>query len=110
MFGEKKLTSLRIFEMSIDDGAHGYVPVSCAVSKKLASNLLLSTAAHEALKSNVQVYGHESPSDEDLHVAGEEEMEDPSISTDALVELLSTVSGNENVTQRNRFRAEERRY
>ncbi|GFT36293.1 protein Red [Nephila pilipes] len=54
------------------------------------------------------VYGHESASDV-LHVVSEEKTEDPSISTDSLVELSSTESGNENVTQRIRYRAEERR-
>ncbi|GBN17716.1 hypothetical protein AVEN_109517-1 [Araneus ventricosus] len=44
-FRERETTPLRIFEMNIDDGVHGPVPVTCAVSKKLVSNLLLSTAA-----------------------------------------------------------------
>ncbi|GFT60737.1 hypothetical protein NPIL_52281 [Nephila pilipes] len=48
--------------MSIDDREHGYIPASCAVSKNLVSDLLLSTAAYEAFRENVQVYGHESPS------------------------------------------------
>ncbi|GBL92132.1 Retrovirus-related Pol polyprotein from transposon 297 [Araneus ventricosus] len=34
-FGDRETTPLRIFEMNIDDGVHGLVPVTCAVSKKL---------------------------------------------------------------------------
>ncbi|GFT94113.1 hypothetical protein NPIL_148921 [Nephila pilipes] len=65
--------------MSTNGGVHGYVPVPCAVSKKLASDLLLSTAAYEAIKENVQVYGSRITLDvEDVHVAGEEVVEDPS--------------------------------
>ncbi|GFS50649.1 hypothetical protein NPIL_247781 [Nephila pilipes] len=68
--------------------------------KKLASDLLLSTTAYEALREKSQMYGHESPSNEDdVHVASEEETENPSVSTEALVELLSTESSNENGTQ-----------
>ncbi|GFU37838.1 hypothetical protein NPIL_646461 [Nephila pilipes] len=80
------------------------------VSKKLTSDVLLRTAAYETLRQNVQVYGQESSlDDEDVFVASEEESENPSVSTAALVELLSTDSGNENVTQRYRDRAKERR-
>ncbi|GFS52139.1 hypothetical protein NPIL_110151 [Nephila pilipes] len=43
-----------------------------------------------------------------FHVAGEEGTEDLSISTDSLVVLLSIKSGNENVSQINIYRAEER--
>ncbi|GFS35876.1 protein Red [Nephila pilipes] len=53
------------------------------------------------------VYGHESFLFEDLLIADEEETEDPSVSIEALMELL-IVSGNENVTQRYRNRAKER--
>ncbi|GFS33288.1 protein Red [Nephila pilipes] len=95
--------------MRTDYGAHGYVLVPCVVSKKLASFLLLSTTAYEVLKENIQMYGQESSSYEDLHVAGEKEMENHSISTDALVELLSTESDKESVTEKNRYRAEVRR-
>ncbi|GFU33285.1 CCHC-type domain-containing protein [Nephila pilipes] len=108
-FGEKEVAPLRILEMGIDNGTHRYALVPCAVSKKLASDFLSSNAAYEALNEYVQVYGPESNSDKDLYAAGEEETEDPSISTDALVELLSTESGNENMTQRNRYGDNERR-
>ncbi|GFT18898.1 hypothetical protein NPIL_471251 [Nephila pilipes] len=77
--------------MSIDVGAYEYVPEPWTVSKEPASDLILSTTAYEALRANVQMYGHESPSDdEDDHVSSEEETEDPSVSTEALVELSST--------------------
>ncbi|GFS82487.1 hypothetical protein NPIL_430631 [Nephila pilipes] len=56
----------------------GYVCMIMHTSKKLASDFLLSTAAYEAVRKNVQVYGHESPSDEDLLVDDEEETENPS--------------------------------
>ncbi|GFS30139.1 protein Red, partial [Nephila pilipes] len=52
------------------------------------------------IKENVQEYGNESPSDEVLHDTGKEETEDLSVSTVALVALVSTESGNKNVTQR----------
>ncbi|GFU53149.1 hypothetical protein NPIL_64081, partial [Nephila pilipes] len=46
--------------------------------KKLESVLLLSTTAYEVLRENAQVYGHESPcNDEDVHFSSEEEIEDP---------------------------------
>ncbi|GFS49971.1 transposon Ty3-I Gag-Pol polyprotein [Nephila pilipes] len=87
-FREKEEAPLRIFEVSIEDGAERYVTVPCAVSKKLASDKLLSTAAYEALRENEQVYGHESHSDDETVLfASEEETEDPSVSTKALVEL-----------------------
>ncbi|GFS77612.1 hypothetical protein NPIL_536351 [Nephila pilipes] len=63
-FGKKEVAPLRIFEMSIDDGVQG---------------------------EDAQVYDHESPSnDEDVHFSSEEEIEDHFVSTEALVELLST--------------------
>ncbi|GFS99248.1 protein Red [Nephila pilipes] len=65
--------------MIIDDGALQYVTVKCAVSKKLASDFLLSTDAHKALRRNVQVYDHESSSEEDLIVDDKEETENPSV-------------------------------
>ncbi|GFU03309.1 protein Red [Nephila pilipes] len=80
--------------MSIDDRVLGTVLVLRAVSKKLASDLLLSTTAYEALKAKGEAYGHKSPSDENLHVAGEEEIEDSSVNTDVLVELLLNETGN----------------
>ncbi|GFT18945.1 CCHC-type domain-containing protein [Nephila pilipes] len=65
-FGEKEVAPSRIFEMNLDDGVHEYVPEPWAVSKKLASDLILSTTAYEALRENVQMYGHETPSDKDV--------------------------------------------
>ncbi|GFS81571.1 hypothetical protein NPIL_172461 [Nephila pilipes] len=53
----------------------------CAVSKKLASDLLLRTAAYEALRETMQVY-HESTSDE-------EETEDPSVASLSLRRMMS---------------------
>ncbi|GFT94723.1 hypothetical protein NPIL_661791 [Nephila pilipes] len=43
------------------------------------------------------MYGHESPSDEDVPVSGEKEAEDPSVNKEALVEFMSTESGNVNI-------------
>ncbi|GFT70416.1 hypothetical protein NPIL_190631 [Nephila pilipes] len=86
--------------MSIDDGEHGYMPVPCLVSKKFASDFSTSSLMKH-LGKNVHVYGHESPlADEDLHVGSKEETDDYSVRTEALLELLSIVFGNENVTQR----------
>lgn len=55
-FGEKEMTPLRIFYMKIADGTHGLVPITCAVSKKLVNDLLLSTSAFEELKENLELY------------------------------------------------------
>ncbi|GFY74335.1 retrovirus-related Pol polyprotein from transposon opus [Trichonephila inaurata madagascariensis] len=34
-FGEKEIAALKLFNLKIDDGKHGSVPIMCAVSKKL---------------------------------------------------------------------------
>ncbi|GFT36295.1 protein Red [Nephila pilipes] len=83
------------------------------LTAKISVPVEATTNVAELLTASVKighqkVYGLESPSDV-LHVDSEEKKEDPSISTDSSVELSSTESGNENVTQRIRYRAEERR-
>lgn len=44
-FGESETTPLRIFGMKINDNLHGDIPVTCAVSKRLTNDLLLSFSA-----------------------------------------------------------------
>jgi hypothetical protein len=55
-FGEKETTPLRVFKMKLDDRLHGTVPITCAVSKKLVNDLLLSMNAYEALLDNIQIH------------------------------------------------------
>ncbi|GBN00767.1 Pro-Pol polyprotein [Araneus ventricosus] len=96
-FGERETTPLRIFEMNIDDGVHGPVPVTCAVSKKLVSDLLLSTAAFEALKENIQMHKFESKLD--CYDTVKEELEVPSTDIEASIELIATESDRNSSTQ-----------
>ncbi|GBN80227.1 hypothetical protein AVEN_195408-1 [Araneus ventricosus] len=99
-FGEKETTPLRIFEMNIDDGVHGPVPVTCAVSKKLVSDLLLSTAAYEALKENIHMHKFESDLDcNECYDTVKEEMDVPSMDVEASIELISTESDRDGSTQ-----------
>ncbi|GBN68651.1 hypothetical protein AVEN_251381-1 [Araneus ventricosus] len=96
-FGERETTPLRIFEMNIDDGVHGPVPVTCAVSKKLVSDLLLSTAAFEALKENIQMHKFESRLG--YYDTVKEELEVPSTDIEASIELIATESDRDGSTQ-----------
>ncbi|GBM23098.1 hypothetical protein AVEN_150518-1 [Araneus ventricosus] len=96
-FGERETTPLRIFEMNINDGVHGPVPVTCAVSKKLVSDLLLSTAAFEALKENIQMHKFESKFD--CYDTVKEELEVPSTDIEASIELIATESDRNGSTQ-----------
>ncbi|GBM68170.1 Retrovirus-related Pol polyprotein from transposon 297 [Araneus ventricosus] len=96
-FGERETTPLRIFEMNIDDGVHGPVPVTCAVSKKLVSDLLLSTAAFEALKENIQMHKFESKFD--CYDTVKEELEVPFTDIEASIELIATESDRNGSTQ-----------
>ncbi|GFU26201.1 hypothetical protein NPIL_449471 [Nephila pilipes] len=58
--------------------------------EETASDLLLSTAAYEELRGNVQMYIHDSSLDEELHFADEEKTEYFSVyKYSALVELMS---------------------
>ncbi|GBL85834.1 Retrovirus-related Pol polyprotein from transposon 297 [Araneus ventricosus] len=99
-FGERETTPLRIFEMNIDERVHGPVPVTCAVSKKLVSDLLLSTAAFEALKENIQMHKFESKLDcNDCYDTVKEELEVPSMDIEASIELISTESDRDGSTQ-----------
>ncbi|GFT87274.1 CCHC-type domain-containing protein [Nephila pilipes] len=89
LFGEEEMTSLRMFEMCIDDGVYGSVPVSCAVLKKLASDLLSSIAAYERVRKNVKFHSLQSSSDDDVHKTTKKKADDPFVGIEA---------------QRNRFR------
>ncbi|GBL68120.1 Retrovirus-related Pol polyprotein from transposon 297 [Araneus ventricosus] len=83
--------------MNIDDRVHGPVPVTCAVSKKLVSDLLLSTAAFEALKENIQMHKFESKFD--CYDTVKEELEVPSMDIEASIELIATESDRNGSTQ-----------
>ncbi|GBN33473.1 Retrovirus-related Pol polyprotein from transposon 297 [Araneus ventricosus] len=96
-FGEREITPLRIFEMNIDDGVHGPVPVTCAVSKRLVSDLLLSTTAFGALKENIQMHKFESKLD--CYDTVKEELEVPSMDIEASIKLISTESDRDGSTQ-----------
>ncbi|GBN32960.1 Retrovirus-related Pol polyprotein from transposon 297 [Araneus ventricosus] len=83
--------------MNIDDGVHGPVPVTCAVSKKLVSDLLLSTAAFEALKENIQMHKFESKFN--CYDTVKEKLEVPSTDIEASIELIATESDRNGSTQ-----------
>ncbi|GFU40144.1 hypothetical protein TNCV_5092851 [Trichonephila clavipes] len=51
---EREVTELKIFNLKIDDSRHGVVPIMCAVSKRLANDMLVCSSAYEALLENVQ--------------------------------------------------------
>ncbi|GBN26413.1 Retrovirus-related Pol polyprotein from transposon 297 [Araneus ventricosus] len=83
--------------MNIDDGVHGPVPVICAVSKRLVSDLLLSTTAFGALKENIQMHKFESKLD--CYGTVKEELEVPSMDIEASIKLISTESDQDGSTQ-----------
>ncbi|GBM94857.1 hypothetical protein AVEN_210621-1 [Araneus ventricosus] len=86
--------------MNIDDGGHGPMPVTCAVSKRLVSDLLLSAAAYEALKENIQMHKFDSKLDcSDCYDTVKEELEVPSMDIEASIELISTESDRDDSTQ-----------
>ncbi|GFQ81909.1 CCHC-type domain-containing protein [Trichonephila clavata] len=59
-FGEKEIAALKLFNLKIDDGKHGSVPIMCAVSKKLVNDMLISSTAYEILLENVQLFDFEN--------------------------------------------------
>ncbi|GFS89802.1 retrovirus-related Pol polyprotein from transposon opus [Trichonephila clavipes] len=59
-FGEKEIAALKLFNLKIDDGKHGSVPIMCAVSKKLVNDMLISATAYEILLENVQLFDFEN--------------------------------------------------
>ncbi|GFX29492.1 CCHC-type domain-containing protein [Trichonephila clavipes] len=62
-FGEKEIAALKLFNLKIDDGKHGSVPIMCAVSKKLVNDMLISATAYEILLENVQLFDFENQRD-----------------------------------------------
>ncbi|GFW48150.1 retrovirus-related Pol polyprotein from transposon 297 [Trichonephila clavipes] len=62
-FGEKEIAALKLFNLKIDDGKHGSVPIMCAVSKKLVNDMLISATAYEILLGNVQLFDFENQRD-----------------------------------------------
>ncbi|GFV85375.1 hypothetical protein TNCV_3772001 [Trichonephila clavipes] len=62
-FGEKEIAALKLFNLKIDDGKHGSVPIMCAVSKKLVNDMLISSTAYEILLENVQLFDFENQRD-----------------------------------------------
>ncbi|GFQ71694.1 retrovirus-related Pol polyprotein from transposon 297 [Trichonephila clavata] len=79
-FGEKEITALKLFNLKIDDGKHGSVPIMCAVSKKLVNDMLISATAYEILLENVQLFDFENQrdfectKDKDIQLESEEEL------------------------------------
>ena len=53
--GEKEIAALRIFDMKIDDDMHSFVPITCAVSKRLVSDMLICATSYELLLENIQL-------------------------------------------------------
>ncbi|KAG8176545.1 hypothetical protein JTE90_014889 [Oedothorax gibbosus] len=58
-FGETELAQLKVIHMKINDGRHGEVPITCAISEKLVSEMLVSWSAFEALNANIELFGSE---------------------------------------------------
>ncbi|GFQ79121.1 CCHC-type domain-containing protein [Trichonephila clavata] len=79
-FGEKEIAALKLFNLKIDDGKHGSVPIMCAVSKKLVNDMLISATAYEILLENVQLFDFENQRDfectkgKDIQLESEEEL------------------------------------
>ncbi|GFX35443.1 uncharacterized protein TNCV_102501 [Trichonephila clavipes] len=73
-FGEKEIAALKLFNLKIDDGKHGSVPIMCAVSKKLVNDMLISVTAYEILLENVQLFDFEGTKDKDIQLEREEEL------------------------------------
>ncbi|GFX71141.1 hypothetical protein TNCV_3649061 [Trichonephila clavipes] len=79
-FGEKEIAALKLFNLKIDDGKHGSVPIMCAVSKKLVNDMLISATAYEILLENVQLFDFENQrdfedtKDKDIQLEREEEL------------------------------------
>ncbi|GFR28618.1 CCHC-type domain-containing protein [Trichonephila clavata] len=79
-FGEKEIAALKLFNLKIDDGKHGSVPIMCAVSKKLVNDMLISATAYEILLENVQLFDFENQRDfqgtknKDILLESEEEL------------------------------------
>ncbi|KAG8176017.1 hypothetical protein JTE90_007014 [Oedothorax gibbosus] len=63
-FGETELAQLKVIHMKINDGCHGEVPITCAISEKLVSWTLVSWSAFEALNANIELFGSEFTSRE----------------------------------------------
>ncbi|GFQ82182.1 retrovirus-related Pol polyprotein from transposon gypsy [Trichonephila clavata] len=79
-FGEKEIAALKLFNLKIDDGKHGSVPIMCAVSKKLVNDMLISATAYEILLENVQLFDFENQRDfectkgKDIQLESEEKL------------------------------------
>ncbi|GFQ68273.1 transposon Ty3-I Gag-Pol polyprotein [Trichonephila clavata] len=79
-FGEKEIAALKLFNLKIDDGKHGSVPIMYAVSKKLVNDMLISATAYEILLENVQLFDFENQRDfectkgKDIQLESEEEL------------------------------------
>ncbi|GFR13290.1 retrovirus-related Pol polyprotein from transposon opus [Trichonephila clavata] len=79
-FGEKEIAALKLFNLKIDDGKHGSVPIMCAVSMKLVNDMLISATAYEILLENVQLFDFENQRDfectkgKDIQLESEEEL------------------------------------
>ncbi|GFR07899.1 transposon Ty3-I Gag-Pol polyprotein [Trichonephila clavata] len=94
-FGEKEIAALKLFNLKIDDGKHGLVPIMCAVSKKLVNDMLISATTYEILLENVQLFDFENQRDfectkgKDIQLESEEEL-----STSALGQEAETSETN----------------
>ncbi|XP_055932090.1 uncharacterized protein LOC129962368 [Argiope bruennichi] len=55
-FGEEELAPLVTINVKSNDGKHGNVPVTCAASRKLVSDMLISSTAYEALCKKIEVH------------------------------------------------------
>nr|XP_015919505.2 uncharacterized protein LOC107448721 [Parasteatoda tepidariorum] len=104
-FGESEMTPLRNFSMKLDDESHGNVTISCAVSKKLVNDLLLSIKAYEALKNNVQI--HKMAIAEVISKQSSERPNEPEVQS--LENSMSNISVINGVTKNGTERGNEKR-
>ncbi|GFW66649.1 hypothetical protein TNCV_1370821 [Trichonephila clavipes] len=55
-FGEKEIAALKLFNLKIDDGKHGSVPIMYVVTKKLVNDILISATAYEIQLEDVLLF------------------------------------------------------
>ncbi|KAF8783320.1 hypothetical protein HNY73_013497 [Argiope bruennichi] len=80
-FGEEELAPLVTINVKINDGKHGNVPVTCAASRKLVSDMLISSTAYEALCKKIEVHTlpviNNDDSEQPVHEEPNQEEESP---------------------------------
>ncbi|XP_055942030.1 uncharacterized protein LOC129972075 [Argiope bruennichi] len=80
-FGEEELAPLVTMNVKINDGKHGNVPVTCAASRKLVRDMLISSTVYEALCKKIEVHTlpviNNDDSEQPVHEEPNQEEESP---------------------------------